>query len=455
MTQQDKDRAAFEAAIELPPLAKPQVPRINADIDLMDIRRLAQWCERTAQNYARAAIEHDRQQRTIDGITYPPMDGLPCYLSHNEVKDLIAEAIYTERQQRGEPVGEVVVTKDDHGRIVAVTRQDREGMIMKVIAISEGPQPAEPVRGEPVGYIMPTALRQLKAGGNAIVGGASQGCDIPIFTAPQPAEPVLVISGDGKWQFSARFDTDQNAFVLDSPIQPAEPVVAKAPVKGPSDEGWPEALTEFNEGQWWVKELDAMKDLPGASPDQKRAVAVVHHMLASVARYGNAAQSAASVEPCGTCGGIGSVIVGIDGGSPKTKACPRCAAPVAAQPSDDIIRSFDEFSRKYTPKTHEEQKRLQDRFSEWVKFDDDVARYQGAQPSIAQPALQKAFDDGKFYGGLGALGAQPSAPDHLMERLLKHSEDKANTAFARSTMKEALQYMSSPPEADQAQQETT
>lgn len=45
-------------------------------------------------------------------------------------------------------------------------------------------------RGEPVGYIMPTALKQLKAGGNAIVGGVSQGCDVPIYTAPQPAEPV-------------------------------------------------------------------------------------------------------------------------------------------------------------------------------------------------------------------------------------------------------------------------
>lgn len=41
--------------------------------------------------------------------------------------------------------------------------------------------------------------------------------------------------------------------------------------------GYAQPLTEFREGQWWVKELDAM--VKDASPDQKRAVAVVHHML--------------------------------------------------------------------------------------------------------------------------------------------------------------------------------
>lgn len=42
---------------------------------------------------------------------------------------------------------------------------------------------------------------------------------------------------------------------------------------------YPEPLENFKEGQWWTKELDALKELPGASLDQKRAVAVVHHML--------------------------------------------------------------------------------------------------------------------------------------------------------------------------------
>lgn len=43
-------------------------------------------------------------------------------------------------------------------------------------------------------------------------------------------------------------------------------------------------LSEFQEGQWWVKELDAMVALPGVSDQQKRAVAVVHHMLRAAAQ---------------------------------------------------------------------------------------------------------------------------------------------------------------------------
>lgn len=42
-------------------------------------------------------------------------------------------------------------------------------------------------------------------------------------------------------------------------------------------------LSDFQEGQWWVKELDELARAPGATHDQKRAVAVVHHMLRSAA----------------------------------------------------------------------------------------------------------------------------------------------------------------------------
>lgn len=55
--------------IELPPLPRPQVPRIDADVDLMDIRRLANWCEKTAKDYARAAVEADRNRRGISNAT--------------------------------------------------------------------------------------------------------------------------------------------------------------------------------------------------------------------------------------------------------------------------------------------------------------------------------------------------------------------------------------------------
>ncbi|WP_442592536.1 hypothetical protein ACSBPU_13115 [Parapusillimonas sp. JC17] len=92
----------------------------------------------------------------------------------------------------------------------------------------------------------------------------------------------------------------------------AEPVVAKAPVKGPSD--------------------DAIEHL-AKQYDCHTAPGFKGFARALLARYQGAQPAAASEPPCGTCGGIGSVIVGIDGGSPKTKACPRCAAHVAAQPS--------------------------------------------------------------------------------------------------------------------------
>lgn len=38
-------------------------------------------------------------------------------------------------------------------------------------------------------------------------------------------------------------------------------------------------LSDFQEGQWWVKELDALGST--GTDDQKRAIAVVHHMLRS------------------------------------------------------------------------------------------------------------------------------------------------------------------------------
>jgi len=41
-----------------------------------------------------------------------------------------------------QPAGEVVVTKNESGQIVAVTRQDEEGRILSVIAESDAPQPA-------------------------------------------------------------------------------------------------------------------------------------------------------------------------------------------------------------------------------------------------------------------------------------------------------------------------
>ena len=49
--------------IRLPPLPSLQVPRIDADVSLTDIKVLVRWCERVAIDYARAAIMADRASR--------------------------------------------------------------------------------------------------------------------------------------------------------------------------------------------------------------------------------------------------------------------------------------------------------------------------------------------------------------------------------------------------------
>ena len=49
--------------IKLPPLPRLQVPLIEADVSLLDIKVLARWCERTATDYARAAVLADREGR--------------------------------------------------------------------------------------------------------------------------------------------------------------------------------------------------------------------------------------------------------------------------------------------------------------------------------------------------------------------------------------------------------
>lgn len=41
--------------------------------------------------------------------------------------------------------------------------------------------------------------------------------------------------------------------------------------------------TEFAEGQWWLAELDAMA--AASTPNQKRAVAVVRHLLRSAHQH--------------------------------------------------------------------------------------------------------------------------------------------------------------------------
>jgi hypothetical protein len=65
--------------IQLPELPRLQVPRIDADVDLMDIRQLVKWCEKFAKDYARAAVLADRERRAqpAPGEWIPVCERLP------------------------------------------------------------------------------------------------------------------------------------------------------------------------------------------------------------------------------------------------------------------------------------------------------------------------------------------------------------------------------------------
>lgn len=56
---------------------------------------------------------------------------------------------------------------------------------------------------------------------------------------------------------------------------------APTPPTQQGEEFWPAPLSEFKEGQWWIAELDAIASSVNATDEQKRAVSVVHHFLAS------------------------------------------------------------------------------------------------------------------------------------------------------------------------------
>lgn len=66
--------------IKLPPLPPLRVPLIEADVDLLDINVLARWCERTATDYARAAVLADRASRepSMQGDAQPTSATLRC-----------------------------------------------------------------------------------------------------------------------------------------------------------------------------------------------------------------------------------------------------------------------------------------------------------------------------------------------------------------------------------------
>ena len=70
--------AAMTDDIELPEPPRLQVPLIDADIDLMDVRRIAKWAEGIAKQYARAAVLADRERRaqpSAEPVAWMSWDG--------------------------------------------------------------------------------------------------------------------------------------------------------------------------------------------------------------------------------------------------------------------------------------------------------------------------------------------------------------------------------------------
>lgn len=200
------------------------------------------------------------------------------------------DALIADRQRRGEPVGYIAQNAIDW--ITAPERSVSANMHFaiyktpteqEIVAIYTAPQPAAPVVKESLTAVEPVLPSEaiyafaawLTCRKQVTVFGSSQ-------DASQAAELVReFVQGQGFEQPREHFPYMIKPYPSE---QPAEPV------KVPSDGRWPDPLSDFREGQWWVSELDAMKDRPGTTLDQKRAVAVVHHLIASVARYGQPAQ---------------------------------------------------------------------------------------------------------------------------------------------------------------------
>lgn len=137
-------------------------------------------------------------------------------IKRERMEEIIRAAIEADRKRRGEPtaaeISDVIreitgcpdIKNGEDSLVVAL------GILFHRCATTQSSEPdykqlfeqmcercdaldaklAEYSEREPVGYIMPTALKQLKAGGNAIVGGVSQGFDVPLYADPQQVVPL-------------------------------------------------------------------------------------------------------------------------------------------------------------------------------------------------------------------------------------------------------------------------
>lgn len=151
-------------------------------------------------------------------------------------------AIEADRQRQGE----VVVTKTPEGEIIAVTRQDDEGKILSVIAEAD-----RKGRGEPVAvirYERNTPGRENEMPRVISCNRLPDG-DYPVFTVPQPADPVKVPSNTDIDELSREWGLQSAAYPSKSMVrdfarallarygQPAQPAASAETVNVPNEDG--------------------------------------------------------------------------------------------------------------------------------------------------------------------------------------------------------------------------
>jgi hypothetical protein len=125
---------------------------------------------------------------------------------------------------------------------------------------------------------------------------------LDILTTPpaQVEQPALTDERIGEiWASVAEHEADAvswdtvRAFAAALTRKQTPAVQTGAPAAGAYDS----PLCDFQEGQWWVRELDALAASRQATDDQKRAVAVVHHMLRAALATTPAVQAEQPAEP--------------------------------------------------------------------------------------------------------------------------------------------------------------
>ena len=105
-----------------------------------------------------------------------------------------------------------------------------------------------------------------------------------ILAALDQAQDAAIESGAYESYSKVRAAFQRLRGMLATPAEIAQPATPEPPqASAPSvqvvEPKGHDPLADFQEGQWWIKELDAFARQDFATNDQKRAVAVVHNLL--------------------------------------------------------------------------------------------------------------------------------------------------------------------------------